>query len=787
MTRIVKSLVVLIGVVGLAGGALWGAPPAAIGATPRATPEQVDAAIKKGVDYLYSRQDKDGTWESSDQWSKPPYFQEGGITALATYALLAAGESPQDERLQKAIDWLLAAEMHGTYAVALRANVFNLIPKTPAVKKGIGRDCALLLGGHGPRGFYTYGMGADGDHSNSQYGVLGVWACEEVMEIPSDYWDLVDKGWKAEQYDDGGWSYGGKAPAGIESATMTAAGIATLFITQDYLFGQTAIECKGNLSNVNIERGLKWMSKNFEKVFGGYVGYGLYGVERVGVASGYKYFGNVNWYEEGAAYLINGAGRQAPTGAWGGAFGLAESCFPILFLVRGRAPVAMNKLSYDIDTNGDKPIIGNWNQRPRDVANFAKWMGKQLEKDLNWQIVSLKADVDEFHDAPILYLSGNQTLNFSDEDLAKLKQFVEEGGMILGNADCDSDSFAKSFKGLGKKLFPAYEFRAIKPSHPIYHETFRNEAGSEKKQAWKPLELVGLSNNARELMVLIPKGDPAKFWQTRSYKDNRVMHELIGNLFLYAAGKSSNLRVKGKTYLVHADPKITPAVTVKVARLKYSANWNPEPAGWRRLANVVHNDLSMKLAVEDVELGGDKKLDGFAVAHLTGTDKFTLSEAEHNRLRKFVAGGGTLLVDSCGGGGDFTAAAQAELKATWPGNPLKELKKTSPVLQENGKELAIRYREFGRSGSAGRRARLKGIEIGDRTAVFFSEDDLSVGLVGQSIDGIYGYEPEVATKLVENIVKYAAAELLPKPAAQPTSAPATAPASTVPVAGAGKK
>ena len=57
----------------------------------------------------------------------------------------------------------------------------------------------------------------------------------------------------------------------------------------------------------------------------------------------------------------------------------------------------------------------DWNQRPRDVANLARWIGKQSEQDLNWQIVNLAAKVEDFHDAPILYISGSTPLTFDGE------------------------------------------------------------------------------------------------------------------------------------------------------------------------------------------------------------------------------------------------------------------------------------------------------------------------------------------------------------------------------------
>ena len=39
-------------------------------------------------------------------------------------------------------------------------------------------------------------------------------------------------------------------------------------------------------------------------------------------------------------------------------------------------------------SSGHSPL---WNQRPRDVANLARWIGDQNEHYLNWQIVNLKA------------------------------------------------------------------------------------------------------------------------------------------------------------------------------------------------------------------------------------------------------------------------------------------------------------------------------------------------------------------------------------------------------------
>src|SRR5678815_5414360 len=92
-------LIVLIAVLG------WSLPARA------ATPEQVDDAIKKAKKFLRSQQKKDGSWP------EPFDNQFGGVSAMSTYALLAAGDSPQDEHIKRAVKWLANGKITGIYAL----------------------------------------------------------------------------------------------------------------------------------------------------------------------------------------------------------------------------------------------------------------------------------------------------------------------------------------------------------------------------------------------------------------------------------------------------------------------------------------------------------------------------------------------------------------------------------------------------------------------------------------------------------------------------------------------
>src|SRR5207247_2190967 len=105
-----------------------------------ATPEQIDQSITKAKGFLYSQQ-KNGNWEvvgarKNSEHGRIFGSEYGGMTAIATYALLASGEKPSDPRLAKSIEWLTKADMVGTYAIGWRAQGWPMGPSPPQIRLG---------------------------------------------------------------------------------------------------------------------------------------------------------------------------------------------------------------------------------------------------------------------------------------------------------------------------------------------------------------------------------------------------------------------------------------------------------------------------------------------------------------------------------------------------------------------------------------------------------------------------------------------------------------------------
>jgi hypothetical protein len=749
-----------------------------------ASPEVVEKSLAKAREWLYKQQN-DGHWDKISEAPKPPIKevreidggQFTGATALAVLALVNSGENPQDPRIKSAVDFLLKNQTTGTYALGIRCQVWLALPATPQTRQAMLNDVKLLLTGFrrdgNARGMYDYIASAESksySHSRSQYAVLGVWAAAQMgIEISDDYWKLVEDAWKRNQDPSGGWNYthpGDNKRNLPVTPGMTTVGVASLFITQEQLRAGEGINCRDSGGNVAIEKGLKWLGANMDK-FATDTKYDrdwplptLYAYERVGAASGLRYIGGVDWYEKGSDWVIK---KQHSTGSWStsGVPTVAATSFGMLFLAKGRAPIIFNKLQYvDAATGKD----GKWDQRPRDVANVTRWIGRTIERELAFQITNLDADLADIAAAPITIITGSEALNLSDKHVDKLKAYIEAGGMVLASADCGQAAFAQSVKTLGTKMFPDYEFRTLPENDIVYTEYY-------PRSKWRTKPAVeALSNGVRKLIVLVPSGDPGKVWQLQDHRSRTENFELAANLLLHAVDRSG-LRYRGdQSAYLPDDPKLKAKTTITVGRIKYPAAWDPEPGGWRRMNNLLLKKQETAVVTKVVELGKGE-LGQVKIAHLTGTTATKFTDAHRDELRKFVEGGGTLLVDAAGGSSDFASAIESELAAIFPKTPLTLL--PAPMFTPGG---TVEYRSFARK-AIGRinTPRLQGIVLNGRAGVIYSREDLSHGLVGHPVDGVVGYTPETSTTLVSAILTQAAVNKLTVPT-EAASAATTKPA-----------
>ncbi len=710
---------------------------------------QVDEAIEKAQKWLLDQQEKSGAWSENEKfWHK----YESGVTGVVTYALLKSGISAQNDQLERALAWMAEHPSDLTYELAFRVGCWAATHKQTQGKyrKRMYEDARKLVrGSYG--GAYTYEVNKNAtrygekkkkwDNSNSQYGLLGAWSYHRITnEVPLGYFRLVAGHWHQCQKRNGSWYYDEKRQK--DSVTMTAAGLASLFVCYDNLYASRFVDCKGSNVYRRVEEGLKWFSENFQDVGKSKLYYHMYGIERVGLACGYKYFGKgkVDWYKWGVKELLE---RQRNDGSWkssGNHSGNDEvaTSYALLFLIRGRSPVLFNKLEWN----------GDWNNRPRDLASVTRWIGDQYEREFAWQIIHANAPVREWHDAQILYISAEKDPDFTDEEIAKLREFVDQGGTIFSVTECGGQGFRKGIRDAYKKMFPKLELTPMGPDHVIYN-VYSELKGQPK--------FYQMTNGLRPL-VIHTDVDLAKSWQLQlSGKGSERDFDAAANVYMYVTDLGE-VRYRAVSHWPK-EKKRSNYREVPVVRIKHDGDWNPEPLSLKRLARVmsVHANTSLEIQepVTIEKLASSKA----KVAFLTGMGKLSLTDAQKRAIVQYVKGGGTLLVDAAGGDEDFARSAARELESALPNSYFVRLLANHDMYQlKDNKIEKIAFRPYRENFRPNRRPgppRIKAINVDGRPGILLSDEDLTLGLLGVPSYTCDGYMPDSAYRLVRNIVLHA--------------------------------
>ena len=740
--------------------------------------EEVRTSIERGVAYLKNEQRNDGSWPD-------PVGYPGGITALCTLALLNCGVPTTDEQIQSALNYLRKLPPQMTYSTALQTMV--LCAAEPKTNLQLVRRNALWFQAEQKRdgamkGAWGYPQ-AEGDNSNTQFALLALHEAERIgVKVEDRTWRLALDYWSRTQNPNGSWGY---KPGNPGSGSMTCAGIAAMVITADRLNrGDAEVEgnrihcCGEQQDNEPVERALSWFGRNFSIDVNpgtagaqGWLLYYLYGIERVGRLTNRRFIGQHDWYREGAAKLVR---IQEPlVGYWKGV-GHAEdnphvaTSLALLFLAKGRRPVLAAKMKHG--------PLDDWNRHRSDLGNLTSYLETRWQRDLTWQVVdSEAATVADLQESPVLYISGQLHPEFSDDEVARLRQYVNLGGFIFAEACCDGDDFDAGFRALAKRMFPEpeYALHLLPKEHPAY--------SAEERVDFRYIdpELYGIDVGCRTSVIYAPKNLQLSCrWElARPGRDQKFPEEVQGkieaaralgaNVLAYA----TNREVKFKLDVDHAVEAAEAEdaferAKIYIAQIQHSGGWNAAPGAVSNLLRVISQETGLRVSTDRRELAlSDPRLFGYQIVFLHGRQAFRLSDVERKQLRTYVERGGVVIGDAICGSEEFAKSFRAEMAAAFPDHPLepipanhrmftvalggfdlKKVERREPQREEGG-QLKTVARQVA--------PELDGVKLDDRYGVIFSRYDLSCALEKHDSLECPGYSREDAAKIGLNVVLYA--------------------------------
>ncbi len=351
--------------------------------------------------------------------------------------------------------------------------------------------------------------------------------------------------------------------------------------------------------------------------------------------------------------------------------------------------------------------------------------------------------------APILYIASDTALELTAAQKQNIKTYIGQGGLLVAAGEGRATPFVQSVVALCKELFPSYSFRDLPKDHQIYTANF--------SVTLPTAPIRSLSNGLRELVVLFPAGDMPWLWHSAGGGSaaKNTPYAALANLWLYATDRA-NPRYKGEDVWVDRNSTAETTRSLKLARLRYDGNWNPEPGGWVRLSNVMANFDQLDLQLESPETPLSPAI---GLAHLTGTSAIKMNAAQRTALKNYLTSGGLLLMDAAGGSSEMPAAFDQFLKELFPEIVITPLPLTHPIYHATpygGLDIdSVDYRRVSNVPSV-HIPRLRGATVQGKLVAIVSYEDISGGLVGYSHFGLNGYTPASATDLMRNLILWRA-------------------------------
>ena len=775
-------------------------PILAAPAAPEALVDRVKEAIAAGIRHLRELENGKGNFEHASMLIARA--RPGGLTALATIALINAGVPESDPLIQRCLKFLRTLKPRDSYSVGLQTMAFCLAGEKQdraLVQRNLAWIKEQRMAGGWP---YDAGMRKYGpDHSINQYVLLGLHEARlagftidpELVKPLRDYY--LGSG-RASR---GQWSYRDNP---IPSMTMTTAGLCNLIITSQDLAGMRPLDNKGvdehcgeYAEDVPVRQALNFLGVKYPNdiqraPYFPHPFYCLYGIERAGRLTGQRFLEDKDWYRIGCEYLVR---TQQKTGSWAigdenlDRFPPVPTCFALLFLSKGRTPVLISKLAHgEVKRNGGEA----WNNKRNDVRHVVEYVSRELMADqikeaglrppLAWQVFDprplLKKTGEELAEellqSPILYINGHDLTRVEDSKTEEMiRAFINNGGFIFAEACCGSEDFDKKFRALMKKVTDS-ELAPLGRDHPVWAaagDAFKVPAGS--------FGVEGIQQGCKTVVIYSPK--PISGWWENNDTQSRggkLAFKMAANVVAYATGMQLPNERGAKVEIPREStaPRPPPGY-LKVAQLVFSRGATPlAPKAMPNLmVEIGRVQLEVNQKAINLTLAEDRLLAyKFFYLHDRTGFKVPGGDALEN-LRFTLENHGLLFADAACGSRAFDKSFRALVAALWPRDKFPD-RQLVPIdvganqaknelysKEVNGAQIdTVKCRIEEKDGRPSktfqeRPPQLEGVKINGRWAVIYSKYDIGCSLEKHQSTDCLGHDYDSAVRLGKAVVLYA--------------------------------
>jgi hypothetical protein len=410
----------------------------------------------------------------------------------------------------------------------------------------------------------------------------------------------------------------------------------------------------------------------------------------------------------------------------------------------------------------------DWTRTPNDLKGLLEWVSGEMNVHFTSNIKAFGEISGEPTKNPMLYRSGYKPFTLTPAEIAKVREYVLNGGTVVFNSLVGNPDAYKCALKAAQQILPERNVYRLRMDHPIFHSFYNIDKVAYRERMVKDgmvvdqypyLEGVDVDNRTA---IIISRWDFSLGWEANAHDSwgyaDTDSRKIGANVVAYCTAMRDAGRSVGKSVELSDSDKKT-AGKFRVGQVIHNGPWKTRTAAFPMLLSDFNKQTGTQVSfdLKDIALT-DAAIFEMPFLFLTGTTDFALSEQERANLRKFLNNGGVLFVEAGEGRASFDAAFRTEIAQVLPGKQLAPLPANHEIFRQPKSCETVKARPAlaAKNGNQIDIAPvLQGVELNGALSVIYSPYDCSAGWERAIAPYAIGYEPQDATAIGLNVLYYA--------------------------------
>ncbi|HMQ68309.1 MAG TPA: DUF4159 domain-containing protein [Ignavibacteria bacterium] len=163
---------------------------------------------------------------------------------------------------------------------------------------------------------------------------------------------------------------------------------------------------------------------------------------------------------------------------------------------------------------------GDWYNDPSAEINMMEYLKKNTTIDVDEPVFySVSVSSDDIFNYPFILITGHGNIEFSSDEVARLRKYCESGGFLYADDDYGmNDSFRREIR----KVFPDEELKELPFTHKIYNSQYSFPNGLPKihEHDQKPAQGFGIYSGGRLCVFYTYETNISDGWaDTKEHQD----------------------------------------------------------------------------------------------------------------------------------------------------------------------------------------------------------------------------------------------------------------------------